>query len=168
MSRCILIFFTLLGLPLLAMETAADKAAALLKAVEGFHPVPYYDEGGRRTIGYGFTSPRLLRKGRVTEREASAELVRICRNLSSLIRSELGQCNQLTIAEESAVISFVYNVGWWNFKNSRMCRLLKQGKRGEIVGNEFLRWVYVARGGTRRKSNGLIIRRSKERNRFLG
>ncbi|MBO6031709.1 MAG: lysozyme [Prevotella sp.] len=146
---------------------AATRAAEFLKTVEGFRPTPYKDPAGNRTIGYGFTSAELTGCRRITETEASVELVRICRNLSAMLRTELnGQ--RLTVAEESALISFIYNVGWSNFKASTMLRLLKEGKRGEAVADEFSRWVYVTKGGRKVACEGLRTRRARERKRFLG
>lgn len=149
------------------MSEAASEAAAFLKKVEGFRASAYEDSGGTRTIGYGFTSPELLRKGKMSEREASLELSGICRNISARLREELkGQ--SMTVKEESALISFIYNVGWSNFKGSTMCRLLKEGKRGKEVADEFSRWIYVTRGGRKVVCEGLKERREKERMRFIG
>lgn len=146
---------------------AATRAAAFLKTVEGFRSTAYADAAGNRTIGYGFTSEEMLGKRRLTENEASVELVRICRVLASRLRTELhGQ--RLTIAEEAALISFIYNVGWSNFKTSTMCRLLKEGKRGRVVADEFNKWVYVTKGGRKVVCDGLKSRREKERQRFMG
>lgn len=146
---------------------AATKAAAFLKTVEGFRSTAYSDAAGNRTIGYGFTSASWVGKKRVSEGEASVELSRICRRLSAMLRAELGG-QTLTVAEEAALISFIYNVGWGNFKSSTMCRLLKEGKRGAVVADEFTRWVYVTKGGRKVVCDGLKSRRTKERRQFMG
>lgn len=153
----------------MCMDTAQGRTAAFLKAVEGFRATPYSDAAGNRAIGYGFTAADWIGKGRITEREASAELTRICRNLSVMLKMELGGSQRLTADEETAVVSFIYNVGWYNFKQSTMCRMLKEGKRGQEVAAEFSKWVYVTkRGGGKVVCDGLRIRRARERRRFLG
>lgn len=156
---------------LLAMATAygasTEQAAELLKGFEGFRPSVYKCEAGKRTIGYGFTSAAMVGKGHITEAEASAELSRICDSLTAKLRAELGNGNTLKPHEEAAVVSFIYNVGWTNFKNSKMCRLLKSGIRGTRVGLEFRRWVFVTKGGKKVVSKGLRNRRHKEMMTFL-
>ena len=156
---------------LLAMSTALgaspDKAAELLKGLEGFRPSVYKCEAGKPTIGYGFTSKAMVGRGRMTEAEASAELSRICGRIRARLRAELGKGNRLSPNEEAAVVSFIYNVGWANFRGSTMCRLLKQGRRGAAVAAEFRRWVYVTKGGRKTASRGLRNRRAKEAAVFL-
>ena len=164
-----LAYILVAALAVMTIDTAeaATRAAAFLKTVEGFRSTAYSDAAGNRTIGYGFTSADMIGKGRISEGEASVELVRICRVLASRLRTELhGQ--HLTIAEEAALISFIYNIGWSNFKTSTMCRLLKEGKRGRVVADEFDKWVYVTKGGRKVVCDGLKSRRGKERQRFMG
>lgn len=151
----------------LAHGGGADKAANLLKGLEGFRPSVYKCEAGKPTIGYGFTSAAMVGKGYVTEAEADAELRRICKEIEGRLRAELGEGNILTADETAAVVSFVYNVGWGSFKNSTMFRLLKSGRRGAAVGAEFRKWVYVRKGGRRVVSKGLAARRHKEAMTFL-
>lgn len=156
---------------LLAMATAygasTEQAAELLKGFEGFRPSVYKCEAGKDTIGYGFTSKELIAKGRMTEADASAELKRICEGIALKLRAELGNGNTLTASEEAAIVSFIYNVGWFNFKNSTLCRLLKEGRRGAVIGVELRKWVYVTKGGKKVVSKGLAKRRDKEAMTFL-
>lgn len=145
---------------------AETRAATFLKSIEGFRPTAYTDAAGNLTIGYGFTSADMVGKGYLSEVEASAALYDICHDISTRLRAELGG-QRLTVAEEAALISFIYNVGWYNFKTSTMCRLLKEGKRGKVVADEFLRWVYVTKGGRKVVCDGLKIRRARERMQFM-
>ena len=143
------------------------KATGLVKGFEGFRPSVYKCEAGNATIGYGFTSKELIAKGHMTEAEATAELKKICEGIAAKLRKEVGAEKPLTPSQEAALVSFIYNVGWANFKDSTMCRLLKEGKRGAVVGAEFRKWVYVTKGGKRVKSKGLAARRQKESRTFL-
>ena len=149
----------------LAHGGGADKAANLLKGLEGFLPSVYKCAAGRDTIGYGFTEGRLLARGRMTEGEATAELERICGEIAVRLRKEGGII--LNPSEEAAVVSFVYNVGWGAFKSSTMFRLLKAGRRGAAIGAEFRKWVYVTKGGKKVVSKGLASRRAEEARMFM-
>lgn len=145
----------------------AENAAAFLKSVEGYRSKAYRDTGGTKTIGYGFTSAAMLGKGQLTRSESSAELVRQCRIIKRQLHRELGSRITLTASEETALVSFIYNVGFDTFRRSSMCRLLKSGKRGAVVGDEFLKWVYVTKGGRKRVCKGLMRRRMRERRLFV-
>ena len=146
---------------------AAERAARFLKRTEGFSSAVYNDSAGNKTIGYGFTSAVMVGRRILTENEASVELLRICRSISRRLRMELGT-QRLSVNQEAALISFIYNIGWGNFKSSKMCRLLKEGKRGAEVSKEFVRWVYVTKDGEKVVSEGLRARRDKERRWFEG
>ena len=146
---------------------AATRATGFLKGIEGFRPVPYLDAVGKKSIGYGFTSLDMVGRGRLSEREASMELFRLCRSISRKLRAELNN-QRLAAFEETALVSFVYNVGWANFKASTMCRLLKEGKRGAEVSKEFARWIYITKNGRKVISKGLQERRKRERLCFEG
>ena len=141
--------------------TFADRAAELIKGIEGFKSSVYLCQGGHKSIGYGFTDKRLISKGYISRAEADRELIRICVEIRQKLRMELKR-QHLTAGEEAAVISFIYNVGWGNFKSSKMFRLIIRGKRGVEVSNEFKRWVYVTKNGRKVKSRGIQKRRYKE------
>lgn len=166
MKSIIKIVFAALVMMITQNTEAETKAANFLKTVEGFRPTEYKDLSGISAIGYGFTSSAMVGKGRLTEAEASVELSRICRGIAAKLRAELGN-QRLSVSEETAVISFIYNVGWANFKVSTMCRLLKEGKRGKVVADEFSRWVYITKGGRKVVCKGLKTRREKERIIFM-
>lgn len=167
MKKLMVVSTALLAMAYTAMGGTIDKVSALLKGLEGFRPSVYKCEAGKDTIGYGFTSKELIAKGRMTETEASAELKRICEDITIKLRAELGNGNILTENEEAAIVSFIYNVGWRNFKTSTLCRLLKEGRRGAIIGVELRKWVYVTKGGKKVVSKGLANRRGKEVMMFL-
>ena len=152
-------------LALAANGGTIDRAAAMIKRSEGFRPSVYRCEAGRKTIGYGFTSAALVSKGTMTEAEASAELNKICGEIVKGLRADLG--TSLKESEEAAIVSFIYNVGWGNYKASSLRRLLKEGRRGAIVGIEFRRWVYVRKGKSKVVCRGLAIRRAREARCFM-
>ena len=163
-----LLILTAAFLTMASTQGATESATTLLKGFEGFRPTVYKCEAGKDTIGYGFTSKELIAKGRMTEEEAFVELSRLCDTIAEKLRAELGGGTPLSSNEEAALVSFIFNVGWANFKSSTMCRLLKEGKRGASVALEFHRWVYVTKGGKKVVSRGLRNRREKESAVFLG
>ena len=167
MKRLMMMATVMTAMGYAAMGETIAKATGLVKGFEGFRPSVYKCEAGKATIGYGFTSKELIAKGRMTEAEASAELKRICEGIALKLRKEIGTAKPLTASQEAAVVSFVYNVGWTNFKTSTMCRLLKEGKRGAVIGVELRKWVYVTKGGKKVVSKGLARRRAKEARTFL-
>lgn len=143
----------------------ADSTADFLKGVEGFRSSVYLCQAGERAIGYGFTAPELIAKGSMTRVEADRELIRICGEIRRRLRRELRR-QRLRECEETAVISFIYNVGWYNFKSSSMFRLILHGKRGGVVAKEFRRWVYVTKDGKKIRSRGIEKRRAAEARMF--
>ena len=144
-----------------SLSSFADRAADFLKGIENFKSSAYLCQAGELAIGYGFTDPDLIAKGAITRAEADRELSRICGDIRQRLRRELKR-QRLTENEETAVVSFIYNVGWYNFKCSRLFRMLLQGKRGSIVANEFRRWAYVTQNGQKVKSKGIQKRRIAE------
>lgn len=148
-------------------SSGADMAADLLKGLEGFQSSSYLCEAGRPTIGYGFTSRELVAKGYITRKEADKELDRTCRAIANKLHKELGAKTILAPHEEAALVSFIFNVGWGNFKSSTMCAMLKKGVRGAAIGAEFHRWVYITKNGRKVESRGLCKRRKKEAQMFL-
>ena len=152
---------TMAAIAAITFTAYADRATDFLKGIEGFRTSVYLCQAGEKAIGYGFTAPDLIAKGTITRAEADKELTRICGEIRNRLRTELkGQ--HLTENEEAAVISFIYNVGLYNFKTSTMFRLLLHGKRGTVVANEFRRWVYVSNGGKKVMSKGIQNRRMRE------
>ncbi len=135
----------------------------LIKKFEGFKGKVYFDPVGIRTVGYGHivvgktdTIP-----AEITELEATRILKEDIRvreiQLESLVSVVISQW------ERDALLSFIFNVGSENFRNSTMRRLLNTGDK-VAAGREFEKWVY-ARG---HKLSGLAKRRAIESILFLG
>ena len=158
-------FLLLVAMSALALfAVGGEGAAALVKSFEGFQPSVYKCAAGKPTIGYGCTSPAIVARGTITEREAAALVSAKCDEIAARVRKEF----TLKPHEEAAVVSFVYNVGWGAFKSSTMFRLLKEGKRGAAVAVEFRKWTKVTANGRKVESRGLARRRGREALVFLG
>lgn len=119
---------------------------------------------GKPTIGYGFTNRELVSKCAITDQEANENLVLIVGRIRARLRKDVKV--KLTTHQETALISFIFNVGYGNFLNST---LLKKLNGGDYFGAsvEFSRWVFTTVGGKKIKSRGLVNRRKFERKMFL-
>lgn len=159
-----LVFIIMIAVATVA--SAENKAVDLLKKVEGFSATTYVCPGGRPTIGYGSTKKFLVEAKKITQAKATAELKAEVAEIARKLRVEVGT-KALSLHEEAAVVSFIYNVGWSAFKGSTMCRLIKEGADHKKVAEEFAKWKYVTVGGSKKISNGLVNRRAKEKRLFL-
>lgn len=131
----------------------------LIKYYESLRLKAYQDTGGVWTIGYGHT--RGVSKGDTCTREQADEWLK-----DDLHEAELAvqRCVHWGLAQHQfdALVSFVYNLGETQFKNST---LLKKINTSDILGasKEFGRWVF----DDGKKLVGLIERREAERKLFL-
>lgn len=123
--------------------------------LEAYLPTP----NDKWTIGWGHTST--AKKGMViTEQEAQAlfdqDVAWAVDAVNSLVKVGLNQ-NQF-----DALVSFVFNIGTTNFRNSTLLRKLNNGDY-EGAANEFPRWN-KQKGKVLR---GLVRRRAHEQELFL-
>lgn len=130
----------------------------LLTRYESFRPKPYDDGTGTLTIGYGHTRSPVMPSS-VTEEEAK-ELLREDLNyfqeiLYRQVRVPLNE-NQF-----SSLISFVYNVGEGNFRNSTLLKKLNNANY-KAAANEFENW----KKGGGKVLTGLVRRRAAEQQLF--
>lgn len=130
-------------------------SASLIAYFEGRRLVAYIDPVGIPTICEGITLGVKL-GDKYTEAQCDAALeaeVRLkARVVDKYVRVPVSPNTY------AALVSFVYNVGEGNFRNSSLLRKLNAGDK---VGacNEMTRWVYA--GG--KKLNGIVKRREAEK-----
>jgi len=136
-----------------------DEGIKLIKNFEGCRLTAYKCPAGVWTIGYGHTGSEVHSGQKITQAQADnylkVDLMIHCNNVSKLVKVPLTQ-NQF-----NALVSFEYNVGYGNFKNSTMLKLLNQKKYVEAAA-QFDRWVYAGKT----KLAGLVKRRTAEKNLF--
>jgi len=152
--------------------TLSDQGVNLIKEFEGFFAKMYNDPVGHCTIGYG----TLLHKGNcngdsseqpytggVTEDKAvdllKKEASKYEKVLNDNVTVDLNQ-NQV-----DSLISFVYNVGAGNFRQSTLLKLLNQGKFSDAK-NEFGKWNKARKDGKLIELPGLTKRRKAEADLF--
>lgn len=138
----------------------SEKGINLIKEFEGLRLDAYQCSASVWTIGYGHTSG--VKSGnRVTELEADKLLREDVANAERAVRE--GVNVPLNQDQYDALVSFAFNIGSGNFWRST---LIKKLNTGDYIGasEEFSRWVH----GGEKKLPGLVRRRKKERDLFLG
>jgi len=152
--------------PLLPSMTVSQpivtaSTLAFLRQREGLRYAPYRDGPGW-SIGYGhFLGTSLSQPDtRITLAQAEKWLSEDAQKAASAIKRLVAV--PLSQQQFDALVSFVYNIGETDFRNSTLLRKLNSG---DVTGaaNEFRRWVY--QGNT--VVAGLMARRSLEKELFL-
>ena len=138
-------------------QQAEVKAIAKIAQFEGFREDWYSCSAGIRTIGYGFTESvlteaekKLTSMDRKTaDRILGREVRKIQKQVKGLVKREL------TVGQQVALISFVYNFGLPKFKSSTLLKRINDGSNDDVIAKEFGRWVY---GGLYKKDkNGRLV-----------
>ena len=135
------------------METS-NKGYEFIKSHQGLRLKAYRCPGGVWTIGYGHTPG--VKEGDVITKDQAEELLK--KDIKE-IEDKLNSLNlNLTQNQFDALVSFIFNVGWSNFKSSTLLKKIKINPDDPSIRGEFGRWVF-ANG---KKLNGLIKRRKDE------
>ena len=140
---------------------ASQKGLDLIKRFEGFRSKPYLCPAGVPTIGYGstyyqngvkvkLTDPAISEEG--AEQLLKVNLVHYERGVDSMTKDHINQ-NQF-----DALVSFAYNVGLVNYKNSTLLKRVNADPNDPDIEKQFMRWVRA--GG--KVIKGLIVRLNAE------
>lgn len=138
----------------------SQKGIDLIKSFEGFKAKAYKCPAGVWTIGYGHTAG--VKPGMtITREQGEAMLRKDLKIYEKHTADALGNAatNQ---GQWDALVSFCYNAGPGNLKQSSMLRLHKQGKY-LAAADAFMKWT---KGGGR-VLPGLVRRRKAERALYL-
>lgn len=140
------------------MKTS-ENGIKLIKKFEGCKLEAYKCPSGILTIGYGHTQDVNI-GDTITRQQASYILkkdIEIAESaVNSLVKVTLNQ-NQY-----DALVSFVFNVGYGNFRISTMLKRINENNFSSAA-EQFDKWVLS--NGKRQK--GLVIRRKLEKELFL-
>ena len=158
MKRLVLILATLLIVAGVYIMT--DKGLDFIKRMEGCQLIAYQDGGGTWTIGYGHT--RGVKEGDeispyVANSLFQTDILGFEIQLNRLIRVDL-EPNQY-----NALLSFIYNLGATNLRDSTLLQYVNEGKF-ELVPDEFRKWNKI----NGEVSLGLTRRRELEATMFGG
>jgi GH24 family phage-related lysozyme (muramidase) len=144
----------------------------LIKGFEGFVPKLYNDPVGHCTVGYG----TLVHTGNcdgsaseapyasgVTEEQATQLLANKAAGFQKVINDNVSV--DLNQNQNDALVSFAYNVGAANFRQSSLLRLLNQGNYAAVPG-ELKKWTKARQNGVLVDLPGLVNRRNAEADLF--
>lgn len=144
------------------MNTVIQQAADMISKFEGCSLKAYSDPVGIWTIGYGsryINGIPISKNQKITQTQALSLLqddITIFYNQINNLLPSLSD-NQMI-----AILDFVYNIGFYAFKNSTMCKYIQQGKMA-LAAEQFDLWIY-SKG---KKLPGLVRRREAEKELFL-
>lgn len=131
-----------------------------IKNAEGLRLTAYKCPAGVWTIGYGHTQG-VSAGHKITKEQAESyfntDILIHENNVEQLVKVPLTQ-NQF-----DALVSFEYNIGYGQFKNSTLLRLLNN-KNYSGAAEQFSRWIY----GNGKVLPGLVKRRQFEKKHFTG
>lgn len=143
----------------MAMGVITDETINFIKKYEGLRLRVYLDSRGLKTVGYGHRCPSLEVGDTITETQAEdflrADLQVAVATVYKLVKVEL------TDNQFSALVSFVFNVGSGNFKNSRLLFLINRGLFDKAA-LQFGLWDKA----NEKVINGLVKRRQAEKELF--
>ena len=142
-----------LGLGWLQMRTS-EAGVNLIKSFEGCRTVAYQDAVGVWTIGYGHTID--VKEGMtITQHQCDVMLEVDIETYENYVNEQVNV--SLTQNQFDALVSWVYNLGPTNLRNSTKLKVLNAGKYDEVP-YQMKRWNRA--GGQVLK--GLVIRREAE------
>jgi lysozyme len=130
----------------------------LITRYEDFRPKPYDDGTGTLTIGYGHTRTKIM-PAVITEEEGRELLRQDLEYFSNVLYREVRV--PLNENQFSALISFTYNVGEGNLRNSTLLKKLNN-QNFRAASLEFEKWT---KGGGK-VLGGLVRRRAAEQQLF--
>lgn len=140
------------------MKTS-EKGIDFIKGFESLSLKPYLDSVNVPTIGYGATfyqdgSKVTMFDKPLTVKEAEELLAFHLEEFESCVDDNLKE-KELTQNQYDALVSFAFNLGCGNLKNSTLIKKVKNNPLDKTIYNEFLKWNKaggkVLRGLTRRR-----------------
>src|SRR5690554_6672479 len=140
------------------MKTS-ETGIKLIERHEGLRLGAYLCPAGVWTIGYGHTRTAKLGMS-ITQQRANKLLRDDLRTAENAVNNQNLQLNQ---NQFDALVSFVFNVGSGNFRNSTLLKKAKINPADPSIRYEFSRWN---KGGGR-VLPGLVTRRADEANLYF-
>ena len=141
--------------PLMEFKDYLPLATAMLRRFEGLRLKPYRDPGGVWTLGYGHKMAETdwnTTHTSITRIEAEELLYHDIQLRVGYVDQRVKR--ELTEAQRSALVVFVFNIGRTAFRNSTLLKCVNAGQDG-LVPREMLRWVW----DNGRVLPGLVTRR---------
>lgn len=151
------------------MQTS-ERGLQAIVAFEGMELNAYRCPAGVWTIGVGHTGEVdgvPVKKGLMITQTKAMELLRDDLKKVEHCINRQPFAERLTQGQFDALASFIFNVGMSAFQASTMRKLLCQGEN-KAAAEQFSRWVYGTVNGKKEKLPGLVLRREREREMFIG
>lgn len=141
---------------------ASAEIRDFIKRWEGLRLQAYLCPSGVWTIGYGHTEG--VKRGQtIRPYEADelfdADLAQFEQAVENMAKRDGVELKQ---GQFDALVSFAYNVGIGNLRNSTLWRKAKRDINDKSIEAEFGRWVYGTQDGKKVVLNGLVNRRKGE------
>jgi len=145
-------------------KTMSRNGIELLKKFESFSALPYKDQAGLWTIGWG----HLINQGETFTEITRYEGELILKGDLAIAENSVNGLVKVKLSQNmfDALVSFVFNVGTGNFSESTLLRVLNEGNYIEAQ-NQLARWNKTTVNGSKIISQGLINRRQHEQNLFF-
>lgn len=141
----------------------SENGRKFIQNFEGLRLDAYLCPAGIWTIGYGHTFG--VQKGmKITKQQADEFFLKDIQKFENAVNTFVKV--KLTQGQFDALVSFTYNCGIENFKNST---LLKKLNQSDYTGcsEEFVRWNKIYTNGKLSPCEGLTNRRKSEQKLFL-
>ena len=141
-------------------EDSYSDVIELLKQFEGFRDYVYSDGNGFPTIGYGFTDPELIKRGKITRKEADARLKKEIIARDRDLQKNIPHWNDLPDSAKNALRSYNYNFPISKGSSPKLLRYLQNRDYSNAA-------LQLDAGYNDKNNPGLRTRRDKERRMFL-
>lgn len=132
-----------------------------IKGYEELKLTSYLCPKGKLTIGWGHTGKvdgeRIYKEQKITQEKAQQLFEEDIANVEIPLSKE-PYAENLSNDRWDALVSFIFNIGWGQFKKSTLRRKLLVNVEDESIPDEFRKWVY-SKG---KKLPGLVKRREWE------
>ena len=151
------------------MQTS-ERGLQTIVAFEGMELNAYRCPAGVWTIGVGHTGEvdgEPVKKGLMITQAKAMELLRDDLKKVERCIDRQSFAGRLAQGQFDALASFIFNVGTSAFQTSTMRKLLCMGEN-KAAAEQFSRWVYGTVNGKKEKLPGLVLRREREREMFIG
>lgn len=140
----------------------SPNGEAFIKAWEALRLVPYLDQAGKWTVGWGHLMAESEPKNESITLDRAKELFR--QDIAPVVDT-INRCvrRQLSQQQFDALVAFVYNIGIPAFMTkATLLRLLNEHAEDDELEPWWKAWNKVTIGKKLQVSNGLVNRRAAE------
>lgn len=98
------------------------------KSFETFSPT-VYERNGQKLIGYGSANKELIKKGKITEKEAAAQVEKDYKEIYNTLKRNIKNWNNLSTGVKHALLDTAYNIGVYKLLNNspKLMEMLNSG-----------------------------------------